>query len=215
MITVYFHGLLKQFGAEFKVDVKNPAEAVKAIATQVPGLEKVIRDGKWHVLRGKLEDQDDVGEDSLHLGFGEQREMHLMPAIEGSGSGTMQVILGVVLIVAGVFTFGATSAIGLAMIAGGAGLMVGGLVMMSMKPPKAQKAQEPVDQMASFLFNKPTNSSTQGVAIPRGYGRMRVGSVVVSTSLTSEELSNSPDGGYAEMVQEIATKALRAFPFFD
>lgn len=215
MITVYFHGLLKQFGTEFKVDVKNPAEAVKAIATQVPGLEKVIRDGKWHVLRGKLEDQDDVGEDSLHLEFGEQREMHLMPAIEGSGSGTMQVILGVVLIVAGVFTFGATSAIGLAMIAGGAGLMVGGLVMMSMKPPKAQKAQEPVDQMASFLFNKPTNSSTQGVAIPRGYGRMRVGSVVVSTSLTSEELSNSPDGGSAEMAQEIANRAFKAFPLFN
>jgi len=127
----------------------------------------------------------------------------------------MQVILGVVLIVAGVFTFGATSAIGLAMIAGGAGLMVGGLVMMSMKPPKAQKAQEPVDQMASFLFNKPTNSSTQGVAIPRGYGRMRVGSVVVSTSLTSEELSNSPDGGSAEMAQEIANRAFKAFPLFN
>ena len=40
-------------------------------------------------------------------------------------------------------------------------------------------------------FNGPTNTASQGVAIPRGYGRMLTGSIVVSASLYSENVGSS------------------------
>lgn len=190
MITIYFHGLLKKYGEKFTLEVRNPAEAVRLLCIQIPGLESTIKKGNWHVLRGRLDEQDSVSEEALTLEFGNQNEMHLMPAVEGAGSGGgwLSVIVGVVLIAVGAITFGATSAVGMAMIAGGAGLAVGGIVMLTTKMPSAELNQESVDSKSSFLLNKPTNSSTQGVAVPRGYGRCLVGSVQVSVSLAAEDI---------------------------
>lgn len=190
MIKVHFYGNIREkFGTEFSLDAKTPGEIIRALCTQLPGLEEAIKAGNWHVLRGRLDEQDDISEESLHLEFGEQKEMHLMPAIEGSGSGggIFQVIVGAALVVGGIFVTPFNPALGAAMIGAGAGMMIGGIVMMTMRPPKGNTNNESPDQRASFLFSRPTNSSTQGVAIPRGYGRFRVGSVVVSTSIVAEE----------------------------
>ncbi|MDT4790510.1 hypothetical protein FQZ97_229320 [compost metagenome] len=99
-------------------------------------------------------------------------------------------VVGIGLIVAGVFTGGTSSSLGIALIAGGAGVAVGGIISMTMKMPKADiGANESADNKPSFLFNGPTNTSSQGGAVPRGYGRVRVGSIVVSAALYSEELA--------------------------
>lgn len=202
MITVYFHGLLKKYGTEFHLDAKNPAEAVRALGLQIPGLEETIKAGSWHVVRGPLEDQNSDTEESLTLSFGETTEMHLIPAAEGS-NGVFNVIIGAVLIVAGVMT-----GFNPLLIAAGAGMLLGGIVMMTMKPPIADTNQEQVDQRASFLFSKPTNNSTQGVAIPRGYGKFMVGSIVVSTSVVAEQLlegtENMPDNEWLNLALEAA-----------
>lgn len=191
MITVYFHGHLKEFGEEFRLDADNPAEAVKALCLQIEGLEETIKAGNWHVFRGALEDRDTDTEESLTVSFGEKSEMHIMPAVEGANDGVGSFIIGAVLVVAGSLTGQAW------MVSMGVGMMVGGIVQMTMKIPTADMDNEGPDKKSSFLFNKPTNTSTQGVAIPRGYGRVLVGSVVVSSSVTAEQLLD--DGSYAAL----------------
>lgn len=203
MIRINLHGHLKEYGEYFDMDVANPAEAVHALNSQLPGFRETIRKGNWHILRGPIEEGDDVCEESLHVAFGDQTEMHLMPAIEGAGSGggVFSVIVGAILTVVGVIT------VNPALIAGGVGMMLGGIIMMTTKVPDTNGiSREEVDQQASFLFDKPTNTSNQGVTIPRGYGRMLIGSTVISASLTAEEHTGVSDD--LSWISDWATGAL-------
>lgn len=189
MKTVYLYGALgAKYGVSFELDVNTPAEAVRALAVQLPGFSDDIRAGVWHVIRGPLEAEQALDEDGVLVGLGSEAEVHILPAADGANNGPLMTVLGVVLIVAGYFTGGATW--GPAMMALGVGMVVGGIVSMTMKLPSGTDPAvgDSVDQRASFLFNGPTNTSSQGVAIPRGYGRLRVGSIVISASVHAEEL---------------------------
>lgn len=83
-------------------------------------------------------------------------------------------------------TYGTLASIGLSLVAGGiAGLLT--------QPPKTDYGSlEPADQNASFLFNGPTNRGKEGTAIPIVYGTMRVGSVLISSGITIEQLIPDP-----------------------
>lgn len=63
---------------------------------------------------------------------------------------------------------------------------------MFMGPLKPDyEKSEANNQAPSFLFNGPTNSSTQGFPVPVVIGRCRVGSVVVSAGLEIADLTSS------------------------
>ena len=49
------------------------------------------------------------------------------------------------------------------------------------------------DPRASFLFSEPGNTSSEGAPVPLAYGRIRVGSVVVSAGIAAEQLPASVD----------------------
>ena len=196
MKTFHLYGSLeKEFGGPFNVDVATPAEAIRALCVQLPGFETAIRNGNWRVIRGALDAEDDVDEEGLQLSLGHQNELHLIPMIEGANSGAAQILIGVVMIAAAFFTGCATVALwgpmAMAMGAAGIGMVVGGIITMTMKVPGASDSasgNQKEDDKASCLFDGPTNQSTQGVAVPRGYGRMKVGSIVVSAGLYAEQL---------------------------
>lgn len=192
MITLHLHGsIAEKYGESFRLAAKTPAELIHALAKQIPGFQQDIEANDWHVVRGDPENGDDCDEEKLRLQMADGEEVHLLPAVAGAGSGggLFTVILGVVLIAVGALTFGTTSAVGIGLIAGGAGLVVGGIVQMTMTMPGAQGSTESADNRASFLFDGPRNQSTQGVAIPRGYGRCRVGSIVISAGLDAEDVA--------------------------
>lgn len=191
MKTLYLHGYLKEkYGESFEVDVKTAAEAVRAIALQIPELEADIRSGNWHVLRGPLDAEDSMDEEGVLVTLGNQTEVHLLPVVAGANSGALMVVIGIVLIAVGVL-FPPSAAWGTALISAGVGMAVGGIVGMTTKMPSASNSavNEGVDSRPSFLFNGPTNTSSQGLAVPRGYGRVRVGSIVISASVQAEEMA--------------------------
>lgn len=194
MVTVYLYGSLKdKFGESFTLDAQCPAEVVKALTVQLPGFEREVRAGSWHVLRGPVEDQNSDNKESLTLAFGETTEMHLMPAIEGAQNGVLQTIVGIVLIIVGAIWYQPLVAVGV-------GMLVGGIVAMTTKIPTMDETQGE-DERTSFLFSGTTNNSNQGAAIPRGYGRMLTGSVLVSAGITAEQLLHGgevPNWNYFE-----------------
>lgn len=186
MKTLFLYGLAaEQFGAKFTLDVRSPAEAVKALASQLPGFQKMIEENNWHVVRGKLKKKQADDEESCRMHMGKETEIHLIPALAGAGSGGFMTIIGVGLMVAAAFFSGGTAA---ALFGAGLGVTVGGVISMTTKIPGADTNTESSDNKASFLFSGPKNQSTQGVAIPRGYGRQRSGSIVVSVGLYAEEI---------------------------
>lgn len=191
MITIYLHGIAKRYGESFNLDVHDPREAVRALALQLPGFEDMVRENEWHILRGPLDRKVDDSEETVMIGFGDETEMHLIPAIRGAGSGggAFTFILGVILVVVGIVGTPFTAGGSTGLIAAGVGLMVGGIIQMTMKIPGADTDTESADNKASFLFSGPKNQSTQGVAIPRGYGRARSGSIVISAGLYAEKIT--------------------------
>jgi len=189
MKTLYLHGFLgARFGESFSLDVRDPAEAIRALLIQIPGLEAVIRDGDWHVVRGPLDGGVSLDEEGLMVGMDDDTEIHLLPAVAGAGGdGIWQTIAGAVLMVA---SFWAGPVFGPGMFNAGLALALGGVAQMLSPTPQTGDygERERPDERPSFLFDGPTNTSTQGLPVPVIYGRVKVGSVVASAGMTAEEL---------------------------
>ena len=76
--------------------------------------------------------------------------------------------------------------------------IVTGLIMQALfKPPKPKEEKE----TKSYLFSGPVNTAAQGIPIPIGYGRLRVGSSVISASLRHQQLYEFD--GYEGKIQDI------------
>lgn len=189
MKKVCLHGFLgEKFGQEYELDVDSPAEAVRAMGVQMPGFTEAIKKGSWHIIRGPLDESDSVDEGGLTVSLGRQNEIHIIPAIEGANNGALNVVLGIV-IIAVAWWNPAGWAAGTALMVGaaGAGLALSGIVMMTTKIPGVEKGSERGEEKGSYLFDGPVNTSKQNVAVPRGYGRVLTGSIVVSAGLFAEE----------------------------
>lgn len=70
----------------------------------------------------------------------------------------------------------------------GLSMMVSGIGQMLSPQPKSSSF-EPVDRKPSFMFTGALNASTQGNAVPVVYGRIRVGSVVISAGVEAIEIT--------------------------
>lgn len=193
MITLHLSGqMAKDYGDSVVLDAKSPREAVLALSFQCPKYKDTLISNDWHIYVGQ---GNDISEKELDMSLGSVTDVYLLPRIQGA-NGAVNFVVGAVLFVIGaVLTYtGVGSPLGVPLMSAGAGLMVGGIIQMTTKIPGAEDlSRDSVDQKASYLFSGPTNTATQGVAIPRGYGRMLVGSVVVSVALYAEQIGNFAD----------------------
>lgn len=125
---IHLHGeLAEKYGSEFDLDVNTPGEAVRALTSQLRGLERDIREGEFVCVRGDLDTGIDCEEVHLYVTFGNLRDFHIMPAAVGRGRGGGKILLGIALIAATVISGGmALAANGLAF-SGATGMGISGL----------------------------------------------------------------------------------------
>lgn len=191
MIRLHLYGQMKKdYGDYMDFDARTPREAVTALAYQCPKYKKYLQDNSWHIILGDKENE--ISEQELDLHLGKYQEVHLIPAIEGEGK-YGSVIAGAVLFAVGavltVASGGTGSPLGGKLMWMGGAMMLGGLIAATTKIPGIKETKkEEIDKRASFLFSGAVNSSTQGLPIPRGYGRVLIGSSVVSASVYAEQL---------------------------
>jgi len=69
----------------------------------------------------------------------------------------------------------------------GASLIISGVSQLLTPTPKYDTGSDE-EQKQSYVFSGPVNTSAQGQAVPLGYGRMIIGSAVISMGLTVQEL---------------------------
>lgn len=196
MKTIHLHGVLKEkFGGPYTLDVKDPAEAVRALGSQLPGFLEVVREGSWQVVRGDLKEGSSLTEDELTFSLGKQAEVHIMPAIEGSGEGQGKMIFGAVMIAVSWWnplSWATTTALLTGAI--GSGIMTAGAsMMMSPTPETGSYENESSKETPSYLFEGPVNTAKQGVGVPLLYGEVVTGSVVVSQGITAEDIAMDYD----------------------
>lgn len=185
--TVRLYGVLgARFGRVFRLAVSTPAEAVRALCVQIPGFEQFLSDPRYRyaVFYGK----QNLSEDELHF-KGEREDIRIAPVLAGSKQGGIfQAILGVVLIAAGVFTGGVTSAWGMALIGAGAGMAIGGVVQMLAPQAQGLSDSSSADNKPSYAFGGPVNTIAQGNPVGLLYGHRRIGGAIISGGIYAEDM---------------------------
>lgn len=195
MKTVKLLGELgKKFGKSFTLDIKNPAEAVRALCVNFPELkDHLINSEKHGIAYRVMVGNESQSVDDLHNPSGRQ-SIKFVPVLMGAGGGgggLTNIIIGAVLVVAGfVASFTPLAFASPYLYAMGASMIIGGVVQMLTPMPKAssQEMNNQPDNKPSYVFNGAVNTSAQGYPVPVGYGRMIVGSAVISAGIFVEEL---------------------------
>ena len=189
MVNVRFYGSLKQFGTEFRLDCKTPAEVVQALTSQIPKLRQFIQQGLFTVRVGREYLDNRYLEQGLNQHLKEDAMVHFTPVLKGSKkAGLFQTIVGAVMVVVGAFTSWAGGA---ALVAGGIGLMAGGVAQMLTKMPSMSTGKD-VEKKQSTSFSNLSNMTAQGRQMPLLYGRIRAGSLVISQGVETMDIERQP-----------------------
>jgi predicted phage tail protein len=187
--TIRLYGVLgARFGRVHRLAVSSTAEGMRALCVLVPGFEKFMMTAKdngltFAVFHGKR----NVDESELKHPIGND-DIRIAPIIMGSKNGGLfQTILGVALAVVGAVSMYFGNPYGAQMIAMGAAMALGGVVQLLSPQQSGLAANSGPDNGTSYYFNGAVNSASQGDCVPRGYGRMRVGSKVISAGIFAED----------------------------
>lgn len=196
--TIKLYGVLgKKFGKEFKLAVESTREAVKALSVQVPGFEQFMLNAHEQGLAFAIfQDDENISEDQIDFDTG-AKVIKIVPKVIGAGGngGVLQLVLGAVLIVAGFWTGGVTSNLGVALIGAGAGMVVGGIAQML--TPKADAQDQNQDgNRANKSFGGAVTTIAQGNPVPILYGQREVGGFIVNAGQFAVDTFSSADAGY-------------------
>lgn len=184
MVNVRFYGSLKQFGAEFRLDCQNTAEIVQALTSQIPKLRQFIQQGLFTVRVGRDYLDNRYLEQGLSHKLKDDATVHFTPVLKGSKRGGLFGVIAGVAIIAGAIALGPLAGIistNAAWIVGsvGASLLLGGVAQMLTKMPEMKLGNEK-EKKQSTAFSNLSNMTAQGKPMPLAYGRMRVGSLIIS-----------------------------------
>lgn len=196
--TIKLYGVLgKKFGKEFHLAVESTREAVRALSVQLPGFEQFMLTAHEQGLAfAVFQDDENISEDQIDFETG-AKVIKIIPKVIGAGgnNGVFQFVLGVVLIVVGYFTFGATSAYGAALIGAGAGMAIGGITQM-LTPKVDAQDQNQDGNRANKGFGGAVTTVAQGNPVPILYGQREVGGFIINAGQFAVDTFSSADAGY-------------------
>lgn len=181
MTTILLYGKLRQFGRSFRLSVRSPAEAIKALCVQIPGLERFISNAKsrgieFAVFRGSK----NIG--AKELDYAGAEVIRIAPIITGSKrAGLLQTIVGVILIaVSFIPGFQALAAPGIA-------LAAGGVIQMLSPQASGLKTSAAPENTPGYAFGSAKNTTASGNPVPLCYGKRRVGGAIISAAIYAED----------------------------
>jgi len=216
-VVKVYGALRKRLGqCRFEFEAATPAQALKALCVNFPGLDKWLidseRDGVgYRVTIGKERVTDDLS--PLVMPWSEREVFSITPVIAGAGRGLGTIAAGIGLVTLAILAPGAGFALsaggftttgvaatavaapsfalasGLAVAAGNLsiGLIFMGIAQAISPQPEISQLDESV-QLESFTFSNVVNTSKQGLPVPLAYGRVFVGSAVISSGLDVDEV---------------------------
>lgn len=214
LVKVTLHGELgERFHKEWDLAVKTVGSALNAINEFMDGklfkhlhskeqkgaYYRVLINGEDFVSEKPLHSEDvyeDIKNSNLVAKIEDLRTVDIVPLLEGAKEIAIA-ILGVLLIVVGVLitigTLGGGAILGVGLIMVGIGLLAAGVTALISKPPAFDDFREVEGGRSSYLFNGPVNIQKEGGPIPVGYGRLLVGSQVISASYLVSDISSEKE----------------------
>ena len=209
-VVKVYGALRKRLGqCRFEFDVATPAQAIKALCVNFPGLDKWLidseQDGVGYRVAVSKEKVTEENVAPLLMPFSDREVFSITPVVAGAGGGFGRILLGAVLIAVAIanpavgFGLGGASGFGAAAGAGfgaslaaaagtlGIGLVLSGVAQLLSPQPELQDLDESV-RLESFSFSNVVNTARQGLPVPIAYGRVFVGSAVISSGLNVKEV---------------------------
>jgi len=211
-VVKVYGALRKKLGqCRFEFEADTPAQALKALCVNFQGLEKWLIDSEqegvgYRVTIGR-EKLTAENASPLVLPWSEREVFSITPVLTGAGGGGVgQIFAGIGLVAlaivtagvgtgflglglgatAGAFTLGAAASSAIGSI--GAALILGGVAQMISPAPQnpigtSMERGPEAAKLESFSFSGIVNTSKQGLPVPITYGRVIVGSAVISVGL--------------------------------
>jgi predicted phage tail protein len=219
MKVVKVYGALRKYLGQcrFQFEADTPAQAIKALCVNFPGLDKWLLDSEqdgvsYRVSIGKEKvTADDLS--PLAMPWSERQVFSITPVIAGAGRTGAMIGIGIGLIALSFISFGAGSALagvgaagglfGGAAAAGatvpflstalfgiGVSLALGGIAQLISPTPSfsGMERGKEAARLESFTFSGITNTAQQGLPVPICYGRAYIGSAVISSGLDVDQL---------------------------
>ena len=214
-VVKVYGALRKRLGqCRFEFDVTTPAQAIKALCVNFPGLEKWLIDSEKHGIGYRVAvSKEKATEENiapLLMPFSDKEVFSITPVVAGAGRGAGQIVLGAALIAAAVFIapaaaagsgflgLGQASAATASAFAASASTIVGTIgvsltlngiaTALSPQPDMSLERGREAAKLESFVFNNVVNTSKQGLPVPIAYGRVFVGSAVLSSGLDVDQV---------------------------
>lgn len=195
MVTVILLGELgRRFGRRHSLAIASAAEAIRALTANFPAFEReLVTSGERGVGYRVLAGRDALALDRLHEPTGAQR-ITIAPVVSGAGGdGLGQILLGAALLAVAWWNPMGWAATGTflsqsTLYSVGTAMMLGGVAQMIAPTPKASEPAERPQNQPSYSFNGAVNTTAQGHPVPVGYGRLIVGSAVISAGIDVDEM---------------------------
>ncbi len=218
-VTINFHGILGDSLPKktWNLAVKSVSEAMHAVE-MMSGRQlykKLYEFDKQNIMYAlsinnkpfksdvelKIDEPKTILESELCFKKEDLETIDIVPVIAGAGDNFLSiftVILGVALIFTGVGGFAAVGVSGMSLgstwgtvaVFAGLGLLAAGVSNLLTSPPKFEDFREIAGGgPRSYLFNGPQNTIREGGPVPVGYGRLIVGSQVISSTYEIENVA--------------------------
>ncbi len=196
MARICLYGDLQRFGRRIDLRVKTGAEAIRALAMQIPVFRQKLSDG-WYQVRiaGR-----DTGETELSARLNEPLAngavIHIVPRLAGAKSGgVFQAVLGAAVMAVAIWMPGVGIMASNLLFSLGASMVLGGVAQMLAPKARTPRTQTTDNGKQNTYFSSLDNMVAQGNVLPVLYGEMRVGSRVVS-----QEISTADEGDGGQVV---------------
>lgn len=182
MIVLLYGDLRLKYGHKHEFDISTPAEAIRALKANYPEFEQdLFGNVGFNVYIG----YDQVPGVSANNPVSQVEVCRIVPTISGAGIGEavawwIASQYAITTTTLAIITFAVNALVNLA---------ISGIAQALFAPPKPSAiGSERPENKPSYVFNGPVNTTQQGHPVPVGYGKLRVGSQVISAGLYAEQI---------------------------
>lgn len=220
MVNIYLTGKLgRLFGEKWTLDVKSPAEAIRAIDVNLRGKlrQYLSGEGAFKYYKVAVQKQNNVIFKEEIKNPSGKSDIYIIPTIRGRGDNAFAKIAIGVVFIALAFASGGSSLASTSGFLGafaptvagiGVSLVLGGITQLLTPTPGFDIGGAATDQKQSSLFQGNAIAISQGGAVPLAYGRILVAPMPISVSnssydqpsteadIGSVDVTELPGGGY-------------------
>lgn len=196
MVEVKLLGELgRRFGRSYRFMANSPKDVISALSNQLAGFKDYLTGAHEDGIGFRLVDGDAEGMDYEEMMM-PCRQLVIAPIISGGGN-IGRILIGIALIALAFIPFGGAFA---GFVAGkfavgsgilfslGTSLVLTGLAALLTPPVRNPKSD--TEKKESFLFDRATELSSQGVPVPILYGRFLAASpLIISSAITTQQVA--------------------------